>query len=515
MPASLLPRLLLLGSAFGCLCVRTGWAQTTATLTGTVVNSITRQPIARVLVESPTGGPGVLTDNAGRFSFAGVPAGSTQLRYHRPGYFDPQTEQSEAFAAITVAADSPEQTLVLEPAANLHGRVAFTDGDSAAGVRVMLLGEHVVGGRRRWQPRENALVRADSSFAFENLRPGNYLVRAEASLDPAPPDAPAGVRSGYPPVYAPDAKDTATASIYALRPGQTGESRLRMARAPFFPVKVRVAGEAQGQFTVNGNGFRDWNARFSRDDGAIMTELPVGSYTLTGRSYGRDPEMGELPLRVTGAGLTGVMTMSSSAPWQLEQMDSAPGAGGASGILLTLTPVAAEGDEQTLFFTPGMQTGGEGSRLTRVLGQYWVSARNTGGGYIAALSSGGADLLTQPLTLTPGQGGTIRATVAHDSGAVTVTREGDALAQPCSLQLIPLSPAGIAQLQSSPANQSSAVFKDLAPGDYLVLATRSREEIPFREPGVLQELKGVRVSVEAGGTAQATVSGLFAPTGVL
>ncbi len=470
------------------------------------MDSVTRQPIARVLVESPAGGPGVLTDNAGRFSFSGIPVGATQLRFRRPGYFDPQTGQSEASAPVTVTENTPEQTVVLEPAASLLGQVTLSDGDSPVGMRVTLLREHVVDGWRRWQRRESAAVRADGSFAFDNLQPSSYLLHAEASLDPMPDDRAARVRSGYAPAYAPGAAEAAGASVFPLRAGQTGEARLRLQRVPFYPVKVRLAQEAQGQFLVNGGGFVDWPARPSREDGTVTAELPAGNYLLTGRSFGREPEIGELPLHVVGASLSG-QSLALSGAGALALQTSGDGAG-SQGVLLTFTPVAAEGQSQSMFVTPGESA--HAARSMPQPGQYWVSA-TVGGGYVAELSSGGVDLFSQPLRIGPGENPTISAVLRQDGGSVTVTRAGDALAAACFVQVLPLGRAGIARHASAAASgEPTITLSNFPPGDYLVLATPFREEFPYREPGVMQQLKGVRVTVTAGGSAQTSISNLFA-----
>jgi hypothetical protein len=60
------------------------------TVSGTVVNSVTGLPIARVLVELDVPSSRyTMTDANGAFRFEGVAEGSVKLEAERPGFFKP------------------------------------------------------------------------------------------------------------------------------------------------------------------------------------------------------------------------------------------------------------------------------------------------------------------------------------------------------------------------------------------------------------------------------------------
>ena len=143
-------------------------------------------------------------------------------------------------------------------------------------------------------------------------------------------------------------------------------------------------------------------------------------------------------------------------------------------------------------------------------GRYWVSAVASGG-YVAALTSGGTNLFTEPLTVVSGTALEIEASLKQDGGTVSVMLSGEPAEQPCVLQLIPLEPGRAARTTTVQQVGATTSFTNVAPGDYLVLATEERAGLAFREPGVLPQLTGARVTVTASGTAQAAVSAFFEP----
>ncbi len=511
-----------LGGA-GLLCgVRVLLAQeTTATLHGVVMDRATGQPIARVMVYPSAGGQAVLTDSAGQFAFPDVPLGSVQLHYRRPGYLDPLSGQEQASRQVMLTADAPEQVLPLDAAASLHGQIVLGEGDSAAGIRLELYEAHVQDGRRRWEVAQTVRARGDGSFSFAELQAGSYVVHAEASEDPVPADMPAGMRAGYAPVFAPDAEDIASATVYALRPGQADDVRLRMTRVPFYPVSVRVGGSGgMGSFQITGNGFTNWTPRYSREDDALTTELPSGNYVLHASGGGRQASQGELALHVDGAPVSGVsVTLDAAAGIAVvsdavaNSDDSAGTASGAQARLNLLTFLPAGDSVQPALTESVSYTGSDGAGvLDRGVrpGRYWVSGVASGG-YVAALTSNGTNLFSEPLTVVAGAAPALEAAIRQDGGAVSVVRSGGPAEQPCVLQLIPLAPGGPARTTTVQPADATASFTNVPPGDYLVLATEERAGIAFREPGVLAQLTGTRVTVTPGGTAQATVSAFFEP----
>lgn len=509
-----LPRWLLQGVVLcTAMAAWTAQAHQTAALRGEVVDSTTHRPIARVLVQSPTGGSSVLTDNTGHFQFPAVSLGTVNLGYRRPGYFDPLTGQQFATSVVKLAADTPLQTLLLEPAATIRGQLLLPDGDSPVGLHVTLYGEQVTDGRRHWQILQNTAVRSDGSFLFGELTAGSFLVHAEASVDPAPGNAPPTTRLGYAPVWAPDTSEVRSASVLSPAPGQTVEVRLRLARVPFYPVTVRVAGDAHPRsFEITGNGFVNWTPRFDRNNEMLVTELPNGSYVLSTAS--RQGSSSELPFHVEGAPVSGLSIAVQDGAVQDGIVGIVPGKSfddsrGNTLQLNSLTLIPANAPDQPIYQLSALFDSASGIATLHTgvpPGQYWVSALSVSGGYLTALSSGGVDLFTSPFTIAPGTQPTFTVSFGHDTGTINVVLEGELVGHPCTVQLVPLSPGGVGR---TGIVTGSAGFGTLPPGDYLVVATTSRRALAFREPGVLPQLTGTRVTVTANGTTQAALSGFL------
>jgi hypothetical protein len=520
-------------------------AQATATLRGTVIDSQTHRGIARALVSLEGGRPGQLTDDDGHFTFANVAAGPVQVRCRRPGYFDPLTGSRDASFTLTATDSGPEentdssssQTLPLEPAATVRGRVSVPEGDSPSGVRVDLYAAHVVDGWRRWQVEHSTNVRANGAFSFGNLEPGSYAVHAQGSVDPVPFGTPTGVRSGYGPVFAPSAADLASATIAVLQPGQTAELDPELARVAYYPVKIHVADEYAGfSARITGNGFTRWSAGYSREDQALTTELPSGSYvahiggfsrfgavSLGGFPRGRSSR-GDLSFQVHDAPATNLsMTLNAATPITLQtqvQADTGDasaadqsGTAAAAPRLILLTFVRADvpDEEPQTAFVPNDSSGGDQPLQANLgAGAYWVSA-TTSGGYAVSLSSGGTDLFTQPLSVDTGSPPTISAVLSPDTASVTVTVGEQLQGKPCVVQLVPMSPGGRAESRAVHGDEATVQLSGLAPGDYLVFASPIHGNMAYREPGGLQQLTGEHVSVAAGATGQVTLNTLFTP----
>ena len=113
---------------------------------GTVVDSITHQPIARALVDSHQQGT-VLTDNDGHFEFH-LPAGSISFMVRRPGYEPMRNEFRDH--TVRVGPNMPELTFTLTPEALITGQITLSTADPADGIRVMAYHKHLVNGHPQW-----------------------------------------------------------------------------------------------------------------------------------------------------------------------------------------------------------------------------------------------------------------------------------------------------------------------------------------------------------------------------
>ncbi len=505
-------------------------AQGTGTLRGSVVDSVTHQPIARVLVLPSVSAEGsvsaALTDATGHFTFTNVPAGTLQIRYKRPGYFAPGSRQEEAVRTLSFVPGGSEPVFALEPAATLQGQVVSPDGEPPSGIRVDLYQAAVLAGHRYWRQRESTQVESDGSFEFARLEPGSYLLHSQASLDPMAARQPdRQPRSGYVPVFAPEARDIAAASAIILLPGQTAEARLNLVRAVFWPVSVQVAGAPDGafpSFEVSGSGFTHWPVRFDRQTDALTVDLPSGNYVLHASGNRRNTASGSLPLHIAEgappAALSVTVSQASPITVTVHSVSTATATTGSPMRLSSLTLLSADTpDAQPISLQLEQDQDGGTATIRNSIppGRYWVQP-TASGGYVAQFTSQGTDLLAEPLTVSSSGMPAMDVVLRDDGGSISLQWQGNLASTESVVQLIPLFAGGVERtyinsLGGNTGEPTNFSFTDLAPGDYLVLATSTQAGIAYREPGILQQLKGTRVTVTAGASTQATLSTLSDP----
>lgn len=266
------------------------------TLRGSVIDSTTKQPIARALVQR-SGGDAVLTDSNGSFEFLDVPPGQQILIVRRPGYitnqdqqgFQPSQNQISTFQ-VSIRADMPSLTLPLTPEAIITGRVTSPDSDSSDGIRVSAFRKSVENGRPKWQPAGNAVTNSDGAFRIASLGAGTYLLESEPPPDSFFAVADNALSSGFSPAYYPGVTDASAASSLTLSPGEHKQADITLLRQTLYPVTITVANAQFGDsFNIEvsqaGGGPSQAPTRIDPSQLTAHTHLPLGRYVLTARVF--------------------------------------------------------------------------------------------------------------------------------------------------------------------------------------------------------------------------------------
>lgn len=153
-------------------------------ISGTVIDAVTRQPIRFVNVSAnPNGGcctPGVATDAEGRFQLADLPAGPLTIRARHPAYPEGVLGARRAMGLAPPLEFDPGEKLdglqiAMWPNAGLTGTVRNGDGRAMIGVAVYAMGvryggdEIVLGAGR--------MARTDSRgvYVFNTISPDRYV----------------------------------------------------------------------------------------------------------------------------------------------------------------------------------------------------------------------------------------------------------------------------------------------------------------------------------------------------
>lgn len=138
---------------------------------GTVVDSVTNQPLAKVQIGVlPETQLGTVTDALGRWQISGLPCGSLNIVVSRRGYL----------RKVSQAGTVGETTIRLEPVAQVSGQVLDDTGEPLEYASVMVHTLIPVNGR--WAVREGLRLPADARGMWNYaLTPGRYIFCASGT----------------------------------------------------------------------------------------------------------------------------------------------------------------------------------------------------------------------------------------------------------------------------------------------------------------------------------------------
>lgn len=214
-------------------------------VTGTVINSVTHQPVGRALAKI-NGGLATFTDREGRYKFSDVKNQDIYLTAEKPGYFGkqerpgPNRRQRVAGIAQSLASESPEQGIIeLTPEAILFGTVADASGASLPAVQLTLYQAVIQNGMKRWIQVRGAATTADGEFRLANLVAGEYRLTTNFHLESF---FGADVHEGYLPTRYPEGTGAIT-----LAAGQQQPIDLNLRQGKLYPVTGSMNGKKAGE----------------------------------------------------------------------------------------------------------------------------------------------------------------------------------------------------------------------------------------------------------------------------
>jgi hypothetical protein len=443
------------------------------TIRGTVVNSATHEAIGRALVYSLDNRFAMMCDAEGHFEFKiprakneaanengsslvfyngaggnyGRMGGAGALLARKPGFLS--DERAQRVAPGNDAEHS--LTIQLVPEALVIGRVNLPTTDGTDRLQVELYRRTVQEGRVSWQPAGREQTRANGEFRFADLAAGSYKIftREEIDRDPLTFN-PRGQLYGYPPVYYPSFNDFESSSVIRVTTGATINVNLTPARREYYPIKIEISNAPQGagfQIEVwpQGHPGPGYSLGYEQDEQSIVGMLPDGNYTIQVSSYGSTMSSGQMNISVKGGGLEGAamnLVPNGSIQVNVKQEMTAPEMASqetryeVNGKPASRSQYTFSGVQVNLLPLDELQRGGMGGfgqtssaeAETLVLehvspGRYRVHV-NARMGYVAAASSGGLDLLHNPLVVPPGgTSSPIEITLRDDGATVDGTIE--------------------------------------------------------------------------------------------
>ena len=536
-------------------------------LHGIVVDSHTGKPIARALVQAFGDRLATLTDHDGRFAldlgFTEPSSGQNSLRRgpqgsevtylgltaRKPGY----VARPQSVNMVAASALEQDFTLKLTPESVIQGRIAASGDDHPENVRVSLLFRQNRQGFPQWNQVQTASTNSRGEFRFGGLQAGDYKLMTQVWTDgPGQPFFSDKPVFRYSPVsYPPDSAGASGPSLH-VGAGETLQADLNLHAEMYYPVRIPVVtpggsgGVAQetsslagvrspmvliggivGARVLRGGAAAGFFFTYNGREQAVEGMLPKGVYEIALESNGQPLFYANVPLTVGGSAVkTAPVTLLSalSIPVILHrdftQQQDAGGSAAAPvpyrNLPLTLALIPEEANRPT----PSLNTGGgdaETLTVDRVLPGVYRLQVSAGAGYVAAATSGGADLLRQPLIVGPAGGvAPIEITLRDDSSSVNGAIPPDASEStgpaPVYVACIPAEPT-VERLQQgvvSPDGRFS--FAGIPPGSYRIYASRQPfDSLDYRGEAFLQRngTKGYPVTLAPGEAATVTLTAVL------
>ncbi len=496
-------------------------------VSGTVVNSVTGEGIARALVHanglsSRTG----FTDSEGHFQFEGMQAGQIVLLAQKPGYVSDQ-ESTGYSHAIQVGPGTGSQTIRLEPLSAISGRVVDASGQPIERIAVRLTCRTLREGRKIWEPRGMNETDEDGHYRFSSLMPGTYYL----SVGPAQSEGQllaVGEKptSGFPHLYYPGVPDLASAAPIQLGAGQQMQADFSLSPVPVY----RVTGSIAGQPVDKGVGLITFSS--SGDDvmlpASVNPELgtfhidsvPAGSYILKAvSSGGGQPLEGEQRISVA-ANLENVhlvLAPATSIPVVVHLQSRSSGAGSAGATHwnenrppLSVGLQSTQPNTSESFSTfQHRGSGNSGLVLQNVEpGTYGVNLIPQEPWYVQSASYGQANALYDDITVSPGQSYPLEITLRDDGASLTVAVQSSDSATPAKANVVIVpQPASNREPRVLRNVTATSTESGLAPGDYLVYAFDRIDGLEYTNPDALSPYasQAAHVTLSAGQQGQVSL----------
>jgi Carboxypeptidase regulatory-like domain len=490
-----------------------GWPQNSNdekyTLRGTVVNSLTGEPIRGALVQIYLiGQASMLTGPDGKFQFDGLPAGQTTIAVRKPGFFTEEEIQPSGGGQrlATTGANPSPIVLKLIPEGVIHGKISEDDGEPIEGLPIQLLAQRLQNGRKVWEERTGTTTDEEGMFRIAELHPGNYFLSAGPSRAPVtfPSKLSQSGAQGIPVTFYPSGSDLAAAAPIPITPGKRFEVNLSLSPRPFYRVSGMIAGYGQGQYVnlqvldSTGKSVAN-NSRFDAASGSFqILWIPAGAYALRADSPGAQGQAltATIPLTVN-SDLSGIHIMlmpTVSIPIRMRFIASRTGSERLSeqeNWSPAYVQLVSRNNGLTEFQYGAQQVGERGNSSLQLQniapGTYEVEINPNGMFYVQSVTSGTTNLLESHLSVAPG-GSVQPIEIVMRDDAASLSGNVSSVSQPLNATVMAIPERSSAQpiLQLTDSN-GNFQFAFLPPGAYKILAIDHPEQLEYSNPDVLRK----------------------------
>ncbi len=494
----------------------------TFTISGSVVNSVTGEPIPHALVR--TNGylqRSVFSDSEGRFQMDGVPAGRVNLTAQKPGFINQQDTSVYSPEWVNVGPSTGSVSVKLLPQSAIFGRVTDAAGQPLEHMPLRMTCQNIRDGRKRWESRGMTETDEDGHFRFPNLLPGTYYLNVGPSfMENRLTAAGETPKIGYPSEYYPGVPDLSAAAPLQMAAGTQMEADFSLSAVPLYTV----TGSVTGHIGEQGVGFQVFNqsgdeislpTTYNMGVGTFrMESVPAGSYIVRAVSQvGAQTLRAETRLSVA-SNLDNVRMLlgpATSIPISV-RLDSRESSNTTSSTLqrppvsVRLLPTDAAGTES--YSSYQVRGPGQDAMVLQNVdpGTYIVDVMPQPPWYTQSATYGQTNLLYDNLFLAnSGQSYPIEIVLRNDSASLTGTvKTSDDAGVQATVIIAPQPASKVAPK----AVQTSGSFaaSGLAPGEYLVYAFDHTTGMEYSNPDVLSAYSSQAAHVTLSANQQAQVS---------
>ena len=463
-------------------------------LSGTVINAITGEPVRRAAVQvSGQNGSVALTDAGGHFVVEGLAEGNVFLKAMKPGFSE---DEGSHPSSVQVGKDAPAVVLKLTPWAVISGRVTTKDEQPLEGFQIRILAKQNVAGRLIWTDQPNqALTNEDGEFRVVGLQAGTYYVAVDQSTVTtlSQKGVPNAREQIFAKVFYPGVSDLASATPIEIAPGQDAEANFTLSPELVYQVTGTLSGpsnEVTGlTFSRKAGDDSDFTQTAALQGGKFQVKVPAGAYSVGGTMGGGvelTTPVGAVVIRSDEADLHVPLHAATTIPVEMEKEQGAGGSkrkapmqGIIPGMILQLVPLSQSRRGNNFW------RGQAGGIPNVAPGTYRLEINTNGEWWVKSAQSGSVDLLSDDLTLSEGeQPEPIEVTLRDGAGTVsgTVTTAGN----PDRVLVLLVQPHGTRNIvHAARAMQGYFAIPGIPPGDYVIVALDGGDQLEYADPEIL------------------------------
>ena len=480
---------------------------------GTVVNSVTTEPIARARVYVISAGTtySAATDSSGRWTLSNLGCATGQLQVTRPGFLS----AGVAFRRLTLISGSPVHDLKTElvPQSVAWGKVQDDQGDPVQGAQVIVLASRVTDGRPRFQQAGLGTTNDLGEYRVANLPRGKYVLCAHLNQLTVQPEP----RTIAADTCYPGPLDGGVASAMELPAGR--EAKVDFTLNEVLPVHVRgtITGLPEGRgIGVNlvkrgANSDFGGNLPGSVRDGKFDFRVPPGSYMLTADYFEAGKRLtARVPVDAGSSDIDNVVAHLDSG-FTVTGTVRAVSQSGQNGPLqqfgINLRPSEPVNGTGQLKWEPDHTAFAINDMVP---GNYRIDVFPPPSWYVKSATLAGQDILNSEVPISQAAG-PIEVLLRDDGGSI----EGDVVdanGQPVATGMLLLrNSIRVTNATSQPSGHFK--LQNLAPGDYTIYAWDEPNDVEYADQDWMRRNGGggISVTVTAGQNQQVKLTQQLIP----